>query len=132
VVASVVDQIAERSNKVKKAVIISGITILLGAGSLLPAADRVPAEYFYPKHILASTRPPIQCPPGYSRLFGRNPPTCYENCPPGWTVKSNVTAGAVCVRCPQGYVPAYDGGFNSHWCQRIAGERGAGGSLWGQ
>ncbi len=109
---------------------------LAGVGSLpVQAADRVQAEHFAPKHVLATTRPNIQCPQGYSRLFGKNPPTCYETCPQGWTVQSNVTTGAVCVRCPQGYVPSYGG--SGQWCSKPGPivpekEKPAPGGLWGQ
>ena len=120
----------------KKGIFILSVLSLMGTGNLpLEAADRTPAEHFYPKHILATTRPSIQCPPGYSRLFGRNPPTCYESCPPGWTVQSNVTSGAVCVRCPSGWVPNYGGGTSGYWCSRtgqLSPEKPAPGGLWGQ
>jgi hypothetical protein len=99
------------------------------------AQNKIQAEHFSPRHVLAKTSPYIQCPQGYSRLFGRNPPTCHETCPQGWTVQSNVTAGAVCVRCPQGWVPDYGGGTTGYWCSRagrVAPEKPAPGGLWGQ
>lgn len=120
-----------------RGLLVGSVFFLMGAASpSLQAADRVPAEYFVPKHILANTQPSVQCPPGHTRLFGRNPPTCFENCPPGWTVKTNVNTGAVCVRCPQGYVPAYGTG-SGEWCIRPGQivpekEKPAPGGLWGQ
>ena len=102
----------------KKVVLILSVIFLMGAENLsLQAADRIQAEHFTPKHIPATRQPNIQCPQGYSRLFGKNPPTCYQNCPQGWLVKSDVGTGAVCVRCPQGWVPSYGGG-SGQWCSK--------------
>jgi hypothetical protein len=119
-----------------KVVLILSVIALFGMENLpVYAQNKIQAEHFSPKHIPAITRPYIQCPQGYSRLFGRNPPTCYENCPQGWTVQSNVTAGAVCVRCPQGWVPSYSGGVSGYWCMRAGGlppEKPAPGGPWGQ
>lgn len=106
----------------RKVFLILSAIVLTGMGSLpLQGANRIQADHFSPKHVLAITRPYIQCPQGYSRLFGRNPPTCYENCPQGWSVQSNVTAGAVCVRCPSGWVPSYTGGVSGYWCEKSTG-----------
>ena len=119
-----------------KVVLILGAIILMGAENLsLQAAERIQAEHFYPKHILATTKPYNQCPQGYDRLFGRRPPTCYERCPQGWTVQSNVTTGAVCVRCPPGWLPNYGGGTSGYWCSRggrISPEKPAPGGTFGQ
>ena len=107
--------------------LILSTIFLIGIGNLpLQAADRIPAEHFFPKHILATTHPYNQCPQGYSRVFGRNPPTCYENCPQGWTVHTTVTTGAVCVRCPPGWIYSYGGDVSGYWCERSTG------GLWGQ
>lgn len=121
----------------KKGVLMLSVIFLMGADNLSgQAADQIQAEYFTPNHILATKPPNIQCPQGYTRLFGKNPPTCYQNCPQGWTVKSNVTTGAVCVRCPPGFVPSYGSG-SGQWCSKpgpIVPEKDQppAGGLWGQ
>jgi hypothetical protein len=121
----------------KKGVLAVSVIFLMGTPSLsLQAADRVQAEHFVPKHVHATTQPSIQCPQGYSRLFGRNPPTCYANCPQGWSVKTDVRTGAVCVRCPPGLVPDYRSG-SGQWCYKPAPivpdkDLPTSGGLWGQ
>lgn len=82
----------------RKTVSIFIVVFVMGIGVIMAqASERIPAEHFRPNHVNAR-QPHNSCPQGYSRLFGRNPPTCYQNCPQGWSVRSNPTSGAVCVR----------------------------------
>ncbi|MCF8049554.1 MAG: hypothetical protein K9K65_19075 [Desulfarculaceae bacterium] len=84
--------------------------MLAGVAPLLAASTR-PAKWYNPQHRMAG--PGNSCPRGYSRLFGRNPPTCFRNCQRGYGVISSHISGASCVRCPRGYSPVKNqaGGF---------------------
>jgi hypothetical protein len=108
---------------------------------LLPAlaAPTAPARWYQPPHRMAGKG--NSCPRGWSRLFGRNPPTCFQNCQRGYRVMSSHISGASCVRCPRGYFPVKKrtGGF---FCKAPSNkgrkvipdpdERPAGGGTFGQ
>ena len=85
------------------------------AGLSLPAlaTEKIPSESYQPTHRMANL-PNNACPAGWSRLFGRNPPTCFENCQPGRQMRSDHVSGAWCYRCPAGWVPTGD----PKWCCR--------------
>lgn len=81
-----------------------GLLALVTAVLVSPAAqaDRVPSTHYQPPHRMAD-QPNNACPAGWSRLFGRNPPTCFQNCPPDYQIWSHHVSGAWCFWCPPGY-----------------------------
>lgn len=105
----------------KPLVLLMAMAILGLLAAFVRAQPNVPAKWFRPDHRSAHPQTKA-CLPGYSRLFGRNPPTCYKDCPRGWSVYSNVTAGAKCVYCPPNYyVTSHPNG--SYSCSRSTGQR---------
>ncbi len=68
----------------------------------LPSMAQVggPAKKYRPNHVMAYQDG--TCPQGYARLYGANPPTCYQECQSGYEVHSSHISGAWCVSCPPG------------------------------
>ena len=78
-----------------------------------------PARKYRPNHVMAYQN--RTCPQGYARLFGANPPTCYQECQPGYQVFSNHISGAWCVSCPPGCFVRKEANPNSFSCWRNTG-----------
>ena len=78
-----------------------------------------PAKKYKPNHVMAYQN--HTCPAGYVRLFGANPPTCYQACQPGYQVFSHHTSGAWCVSCPPGCFIRKEANPNSFSCWRDGG-----------
>jgi hypothetical protein len=92
----------DKGSTMKRAMILClALAVLLALLVPALAAQTRPAKWYRPPHRMAG--PGNTCPQGYSRLFGRNPPTCYRNCQQGYSTQTNHISGAACVRCPNGY-----------------------------
>jgi hypothetical protein len=92
--------------------LVSVILIVLAA----EAQQLIYARVSRPNHVMANTN--RTCLPGYSRLFGSNPPVCFQNCPPGWSLYSHHISGAKCVICPVNYVIRHDPVNDVYTCVR--------------
>ena len=78
-----------------------------------------PANKYRPNHVMANQN--RTCPQGYTRLFGANPPTCYQECQGGDQVFSNHISGAWCVSCPPGCFVRKEATPNHFTCWRNTG-----------
>lgn len=104
----------------KKFLSIALLSVLVGI-AVSPSIAQVggPARKYQPNHMMAFQN--RACPPGYARLFGANPPTCYQECQPGYEVHSSHISGAWCVACPPGCFVRKEASPNTFSCWRNTG-----------